>query len=180
MARRKYFNLLHRERYIFWRQRVASERHQAHRLWTSFNEIMSCGRAVPTEIDDSTLHHFFDKKIADVRAATAGATPPVFNPTPPGCELRSFSTVADEDVIKLVLSLPNKQCSSDPLPTRLLKANVDLLAPFGCRPFCWSLENGCVPSTLKSAYIIPIIKKTGLDLTDLKSYRPHFQLVCRF
>jgi hypothetical protein len=34
------------------------------------------------------------------------------------------------------------------------------------------LENGCVPSTLKSAYITPIIKKAGLDPTDLKSYRP--------
>jgi hypothetical protein len=171
-ARRKYFNLLHQKRSIFWRQRVDSERHQPHRLWSSFNEIMGRGQAVPTEIDASTLHRFFDKKIADVRAATAGATPPVFNPAPPGCELCLFSPITEDDVIKLVLSLPDKQCSSDPLPTRLIKANIDLLAPFLCRLFCWSLENGCVPSTLKSAYITPIIKKAGLDPTDLKSYRP--------
>ena len=87
-------------------------------------------------------------------------------------ELRLFSPVTEDDVIKLVLSLPDKQCSSDPLPTRLLKANIDLLAPFLCRLFCWSLENGCVPPTLKSAYITPIVKKVGLDPTDLKSYRP--------
>ena len=138
----------------------------------SFNEIMGRGRSATTEIDASTLHNFFDKKIADVRAATAGAAPPVFSPAPPGCELRLFSPVTEDDVVKLVLSLPDKQCSSDPLPTRLLKANIDLLAPFLCRLFCWSLENGCVPLTLKSAYITPIVKKVGLDPTDLKSYRP--------
>ena len=89
-ARRKYFNLLHHKRSIFWRQRVDSDRNQPHRLWTSFNEIMGRGRAAPTEIDASTFHSFFDRKIADVRAATAGAAPPVFSPAPPGCELRLF------------------------------------------------------------------------------------------
>jgi len=38
---------------------------------------MSRGGATPTEINSSTLHQFCDKKIADVRAATAGAAPPV-------------------------------------------------------------------------------------------------------
>ena len=71
------------------------------------------------------------------------------------------------------MALPDKQCSSDPMPTRLLKANIDLLAPFLCRLFCWSLENGSVPSlTLKFAYITPIVKKAGLDPAELKSYRP--------
>ena len=58
------------------------------------------------------------------------------------------------------------------MPTQLLKANVDILAPFLSRLFCWSLENGVVPSTLKSAYITPILKKSDLDPSDTKSYRP--------
>ena len=52
--------------------------------------------------------------ISHVRAVTAGTAPPVFSPAPPGCELRLFSPVTEDDVIKLVLSLPDKQCSSDP------------------------------------------------------------------
>ena len=39
-----------------------------------------------------------------------------------------------------------------------------------CRLFCWSLERGVVPSSMKSAYITPILKKA--DLSDPKSYRP--------
>jgi len=40
---------------------------------------------------------------------------------------RAFTT---DDVIATVRRLPDKQCATDPLPTCLLKDNVDLLAPF--------------------------------------------------
>lgn len=146
--RRKYFNLLHHKRSIFWQQRVDADRDKPHCLWKSFVEILGRGHAAPTEMGANILHQYFDTKIADVRAATDGAALPVFNPAPPGCKLQSFSSVTEDGVTKLVLALPDKQCSSDPMPTRLLKANIDLLAPFLCRLFCWSLDNGSVPSTL--------------------------------
>ena len=38
--------------------------------------------------------------------------------------------------------------------------------------FFWSLEHGVVPSSMKSAYITPILKKADLDASDPKSYRP--------
>jgi hypothetical protein len=69
-------------------------------------------------------------------------------------------------------SLPDKQCSLDLMPTRLLKVNVDILAPFLSRLFCWSLRPGAVPSTLKSAYITPILKNSDLNPLNTKSYRP--------
>jgi len=71
-----------------------------------------------------------------------------------------------------VRSLPDKQCTSDPLPTWLLKKNADVLAPFLCQLFNWSLEHGVVPSSFKSAYITPLLKKADLDAADVKSYRP--------
>ena len=55
------------------------------------------------------------------------------------------------EVIQMVRALPDKQCSTDPMPTRLLKENVDLLAPFLSQLFCWSLQHGVVPTTMKSA-----------------------------
>jgi len=72
----------------------------------------------------------------------------------------------------MVHALPDKQCSSDPLPTRLLKANIDLLVLFLSHLFCWSLQHGVVPSLMKSAYITPIINKADMDSLDPKSYRP--------
>ena len=109
---------------------------------------MGRGHAAQAEIDANILHQYFEKKIAKVRAATDGAAPPVFTPAPPGCELRFFLPATEDEVTKLVLALPDKQCSSDSMLTRLLKANIDLLASCLSRLFCWSFENGSVPSTI--------------------------------
>ena len=54
----------------------------------------------------------------------------------------------------------------------LLKNSVNVLAPFLCWLFCWSLEHGVVQSRMKSAYITPIVKKADLDSSAPKSYRP--------
>jgi len=155
-----------------WTDRVEEERAQPRRLWQSFDEILGRGRAPPPYIDATTLHRYFDDKVAGVRAATAGAAPPEFTTVPAGCELRIFTPVTAADVISLVKALSVKQCSSDPMPTWLLKANVDVLAPFLSRLFCESLERGEVPSTMKSAYITPILKRSNLDSADTASYRP--------
>ena len=85
---------------------------------------------------------------------------------------RGQESVVSRNVIKLVQALPDKQCSSDPLPTWLLKANVSVLVPFLCRLFCWSLQHGVVPSRMKSSYVTPILKKAGMDSADPTSYRP--------
>ena len=76
------------------------------------------------------------------------------------------------DVVAAVRALPDKQCLSDPLPTKLLKDNVDVFAPFLVELFNRSLALGVVPSIYKSAYVTPLLKKADLDPTDVKSYRP--------
>jgi len=150
-------------------------------LRLSGRSLVDCGAPLTKYlVADALLHQtstpalfmvFYDK-VAGVRSATAGAAPPDFIAAPAGCELRIFSPVTVDDVVGMVKALPDKQCSSDPMPTRLLKDNFDILALFLCRLFCWSLENSEVPTTLKSAFITPIVKKAGLDTADLKSYRP--------
>ena len=122
-----------------------------------------------SDIDASALHQFFDDKVAGVRAATACADEPRFTPAPVGCELRLFTPVTQTEIIETVLALPDKQCLPDPLPTWLLKKSVNVLAPFLCWLFCRSLEHGVVPSSMKSAYITPILKKADLDSPDPKS-----------
>ena len=53
-----------------------------------------------------------------------------------------------------------------------LSVRPSLLAPFLCYLFCWSLQHGVVPSLMKAAYIMQILKKAGMDSADVKSYRP--------
>jgi len=68
--------------------------------------------------------------------------------------------------------LRDKQSADDPLPTRLLKENVDVLAPFLVELHNRSLQTGSVPTSFKSAYITPLLKKANFDPSDPKSYRP--------
>jgi len=108
-------------------------------IWRSFDELLG-RRGVPvTVIDATNLHRHFDDKVAGVRAATAGVEPPTFTSVPVGCVLRIFSPITPADVEALVQSLPDKHCMSHPLPTWLLKKNADVLAPFLCRLFNWSM-----------------------------------------
>ena len=171
--RRQYTELRRRKCSAFWSSRVDAEQSQPRRLWRSFDELLGRHAAPPSsDIDATTLHRFFDDKVAAVRAATAGADPPSFTPAPVGCVLRMFSPVKTEDIVSLIRALPDKQCTFDPLPTWLLKRNSETLAPFLCQLFNRSLEHGVVPSTFKSAYITPLLKKADLDPADAKSYRP--------
>ena len=73
--------------------------------------------------------------------------------------------------MELVKKLPDTQCTSDPLPTWLLKQSVEVLAPFLCRLFNWSLQSGTVPSTIKFAYITPLLKKADLNPADAMASR---------
>jgi hypothetical protein len=118
------------------------------------------------------LHQFFDAKVAAVQAATADAPTPSFTPNPTSNKLMDFRPVTVDDVIAAVHALPNKQCSSDPMTTKLLKDNIDILAPFVVDLFNRSLSTGSVPPVFKDAFVTPLLKKAGMDPTDVRSYRP--------
>ena len=107
-----------------------------------------------------------------MRAATADAPPPTFTPAPTGWSMSAFHAVSIADVTTAIHQLPDKQCASDPLPTRLLKDTVDLLAPFITTLFNKSLASGMFPAVFKSAYITPRLKKVSSHPADVKSYRP--------
>jgi len=83
-----------------------------------------------------------------------------------------FAPITPTEVVELILSLPDTQCLSDPLPTSLLKTNAEVLAPFLSHLFNWSLAHGIFPSSMKAAYITPILKKADMDSADVNSYRP--------
>ena len=67
---------------------------------------------------------------------------------------------------------PTTSCVLDPLPTQLLKTNVDILSPVITRIVNLSLTTGKFPSSQKSAIITPLLKKATLDPESLKNYRP--------
>jgi len=68
--------------------------------------------------------------------------------------------------------LPDKQSTSDPMPTGLFMQVADVLEPFMVELFNRSVSEGLVPSVVKATYVTPLLKKADLDSADAKSYRP--------
>ena len=65
-----------------------------------------------------------------------------------------------------------KTCSLDPIPTWLVKEMRGLLSPFISLLFQKSLFTGLFPTEFKEAIVRPLLKKSGLDSTQKKNYRP--------
>ena len=66
----------------------------------------------------------------------------------------------------------SKSCSSDPIPTWLIKKCIDYLVPIITVVINLSLSSGNMPSNLKEAILIPLIKKACLDPEIFNYFRP--------
>jgi len=80
--------------------------------------------------------------------------------------------VTVNDVIAAVGVLPDKTCALDPQPTTHLKAVVGVIALFLTSLFNKSLLSGFVPEAFKVTHITRLVKKSGMDTGDVRSYRP--------
>ena len=97
--------------------------------------------------------------------------PPSVN-TPNLISSDTFCPVTVEEICKTIMCCPTTSCVLDPLPTQLLKTNVDILSPVITRIVNLSLTTGKFPCSQKSAIITPLLKKASLDPESLKNYRP--------
>ena len=88
--------------------------------------------------------------------------------------VKSLSVLAPastEEVRKLILASPTKSCSSDPIPTFLLKDCIEQLLPAITAIINASLSSATVPCEFKKALVTPILKKASLVRDKLSNYR---------
>ena len=83
-----------------------------------------------------------------------------------------WTAVTADEIDKLIGSAPNKTCQLDPVPTWLVKDVHGLVSPFISLLFNKSLTSGYFPLEFKQAVVCPLLKKSGLDASDLKNFRP--------
>ena len=140
---RAYHVLLQQKRENFWMQKIDAERTCPHKLWRSVDALMVRGHVSVSDLISVTEYHaFINRKVADMHATTADATPATYTSAPPHCALSEIRPLDISDVTKAVKLLPDKQCSADPMPTWLLRECAHVLAPFLCHMFNASLQQG--------------------------------------
>jgi hypothetical protein len=89
-----------------------------------------------------------------------------------GEEITSFDDVSVFEVLKLIAQLPNKSSPRDTLPTPLLKQCAAVFAPIIAHLANISFKDGVFPSVFKTAQVLPLLKKPGLDRMEPANYRP--------
>ncbi len=119
---------------------------------------------------------FFHQKIANIRSdlqlRTNTITDQYEEEVFDGVPLSSFPLLDDKELKSIVTNAQSKTCSLDPVPTWLLKSVLPHLAPTIREIINSSLITGVVPEDFKKALVLPLLKKPGLDLNELKNYRP--------
>ena len=89
---------------------------------------------------------------------------PRLAPATPKENLENFSSLSIGKVCKIVRESSNASCRLDPVPTWLVKSCLDVLASSMTELVNLSLLSGCVPENWRTAVVIPLLKKPGLDL----------------
>ena len=171
-ARRKFYH-------NFIQDNSNSQRH----LFLAAKKLLNQGddRAVYPPVDDNSnlanqLGTFFIQKIEtigsnfDNMAQGLPAYPDDYAPVSPP-PLSKFSPITEEKVRKLINSSTNKSCTLDPMPTSLVIDCIDVLLPIITKMINLSLEFGLFTDDWKCALVLPLLKKSGLDLL-YKNYRP--------
>ena len=87
----------------------------------------------------------------------------------PDCNFSVFRKVSVDEVTKIITSSPSSSCEQDPISTKFLKANIDILATGITSIVNASLQSGNFTSNLKKALIRPLLKKSNYYQLFLKT-----------
>ena len=114
---------------------------------------------------------FFINKIRKIREALD--TSPKFKPTQQSSSksFENFTNLTEDEVEKIIMSMPTKSCKLDVLPTKVHKDIVTPMLPLLTKIINLSLTEGLFVEEWKVAIICPLLKKPGLDLI-CRNYRP--------
>ena len=113
-----------------------------------------------------------DKIRADLPVLPSSPSDHDFEPVAENAHLHILDPVNELHLRKLINQSPTKTCDLDPLPTSLLKGNVESLLSLIVLTVNKSLTSGVVPDSMKLALVTPIIKKPSLDPETFANYRP--------
>ena len=184
IAKRNHYNLLNdNTRTAHYRETIVDAPSSKDK-WKACNKLFGKSEAssLPAHESEVTLANdfntFFTEKIVKIREeleqSSVDCPPHVENARPifNGKVWSEFRPVTEAEVEKVIKSSPSTSCPLDPLPTRILKACLSSLLTVLTFLVNLSLSTGEFCSTLKKAFVTPLLKKCDLDFDVFKNYRP--------
>ena len=158
------------------REKVNQCGKNSKKLYSLMNSM--CGTVKQNPLPPSTSEQsqaesfadFFLQKIVNIRESLKDYAPYCPSGECVG-RLSQFHPVTEEDVRKVIASLPTKTCETDEIPTKYLKQTLDECIGIITTIMNVSLREGLFVDSWKTAVVRPLLKKAGLELTN-SNYRP--------
>ena len=171
-----------RSRYL--REKVTTSADDPKKMWRTTRDLLHSSQASGLDDGDcekmaTTFSQFFCDKVARIKETIRSTLQhmPLVNLLPvdtvySGPQLLDFGAVSVKEGKNLMNSMSNKSSPLDVLPTSLLKSCVDVFAPVIARIANLSFASGRFPSVFRTAQVLPLLKKQGLDHMTPGNYWP--------
>ena len=155
----------------FWDLKLFECKNKSVTTWKYINEVAGRGKASESKGKEiGSFKKYLDDKIGEVKSVDGDLFQ--IEVSSRTSVLDEFFEVDEEELVKMINNLSNKQCALYPIPTWLLKRIASLIAPFLVSIFNSSFKSGTVPQGLKLACVTLILKKPNLNQFERSSYRP--------
>ena len=169
---KRYCAILESKKTAFYSDKIRNCGTNQKTLFAIVNDIRRIGKtqSLPEHSSSESLANdfarFFKEKIEKIVDTFPADSLPteIMQDTHAESQLTNFKEVSTEDITRYINNEPNKYCSQvDPLPTELIKKNIDILGPIFTNIVNKSISSGSVPQAYKEAVVTPIIKKKTLE-----------------
>ncbi|KAK3514263.1 hypothetical protein QTP70_012100 [Hemibagrus guttatus] len=159
----------------FYKEKLETSAQDPRKLHNNFSSLLNPpAPPTPSFLTAEDFATFYTEKIE--RICQTFTSPPTsstshsqHSTTP---SLTQLSTVAAEEVLQIIRSCNPTTCPLDPIPSAMLQTISPDLLLFITTVINGSLTSGHVPTVFKKARVIPILKKSTLDPSDISNYRP--------
>ena len=163
--------LCRKKRKKFWDLKLFECKNKSVTTWKYVNKVAGRGKVGKGKgIEIGSFKKYLDDKIGEVKSVDGDLFQ--IEVSSRTSVLDEFFEVDEEELVKIIKYLPNKQCALDLIPTWILKQIASLIAPFLVSIFNSSFKSGNVPQGLKLVCVTPILEKPNLNQSEPSSYKP--------
>ena len=162
--------LCRKKRKKFWDLKLFECKNKSVTTWEYINEVTVRGKAGEGKgIEIGSFKKYLDDKIGEVKSVYGDLFQIELSSRT--SVLDEFFEVDEEELVKMINNLPNKQCALDLIPAWLLKRIASLIARFLFSIFNFSFKSGTVSRGLKLACVTPILKKPNLSHPPIDQFQ---------
>ena len=157
----------------YWNNKLSDPKNKTAYIWSHNNNVSGWGKKFYFDgIQPVEFQPFLLKKVESAKNSIRARENPIYLAYVQESGLSRLQDVDEDELLKAIQRLPNKQCASNPTPTWHLKKISRTILPFVKSMVNQSFSEGIVPKSWKSAQVTPLLNKPSPDHNVVSSYRP--------